>query len=490
MFMLDIKKIKNILFELRFKLLTIFVIYFFTLTIISSVNYPYIDDINRQRSGATGFAESYSRWGSEILSWIFNGSRHLTDMGLTSSILTTVILTITSLIVVAVLTSIQFNWYAVVLSTLIGLNPWFLQCVSFRFDSPYMALSVLFSVLPFLFWNKKRYFYIISYICLFLMCNTYQPSSGLYIVLFLAMILKYLLQGTPLLLILRKSISSGIIYIMAVLTFKLESLFNPLLNVGPATELPQLRDIPDTVLKNTFEYLSTIRDQSAHIWILLTIILTFLFIIILACESHISKFLSLLYIVIYLILGAILSYGVLLVFLNDISSWNPRYSFGFAFFFIINLILMTSYFKNFLFVHLSKLMICVALYFFLSFPFTYASCLHYQKDAFERQSIQLAADLKNFVTVEKSKIYVNSFFKDSVICENTSQNYPILTKLVPSNSTPYWPNFILFDTYSNLHTTIESFNPDEINLPQDQLIVSNYYWDIYELNNKFYVLMK
>lgn len=94
---------------------------------IGIVNFPYIDDAGRRIYGDTGFAESYCRWGSEIALWIVQGSRHLTDMGLTTHILTAIILTISSIIVGYVLNDKKFNWVSLICSTFIGLNTWFLQ---------------------------------------------------------------------------------------------------------------------------------------------------------------------------------------------------------------------------------------------------------------------------------------------------------------------------------------------------------------------------
>ncbi|WP_447440472.1 glucosyltransferase domain-containing protein, partial [Staphylococcus aureus] len=49
----------------------------------------------------------------------------------------------------------KLSLLALTAAMLVGFNPWFLQNLSFRFDSPYMSLSLLFSVLPFLFLTKQ-----------------------------------------------------------------------------------------------------------------------------------------------------------------------------------------------------------------------------------------------------------------------------------------------------------------------------------------------
>lgn len=156
-------------------LITTVLIYQVAILAIGIVAFPYIDDTARQLTGATDFARSYSRWGSEIASWLVQGSRHLTDMGLTTHILTGLILALSSIIVVYCLNNKKLELLPLIVSTIIGLNPWFLQSVSFRFDSPYMALSILFSVIPFLWWEKKSStFFILSVISILLMCNTYH----------------------------------------------------------------------------------------------------------------------------------------------------------------------------------------------------------------------------------------------------------------------------------------------------------------------------
>ncbi|MGX7243474.1 glucosyltransferase domain-containing protein, partial [Enterococcus quebecensis] len=188
--------IKNWAKENRSLLLMTVLIYQVPILAIGIINFPYLDDTARQITGATDFARSYSRWVSEIASWFVQGSRHLTDLGLTTHIITGLILAAASIIVVYCLNKKKLEVLPLIASTLIGLNPWFLQSVSFRFDSPYMALSIFFSVLPFLWWEKRsKTFFILSIISIFFMCNTYQASSGIYIIMVLALSLNEILSN-------------------------------------------------------------------------------------------------------------------------------------------------------------------------------------------------------------------------------------------------------------------------------------------------------
>lgn len=122
-------------------ILLVFFIYLVINLAIGIVNFPYLDDVGRQLWGYSKFAEGYSRWGSEILAWVIQGSRHLTDLGLVSSILTAIILTISSSIVVYVLNDKKLQIIPMIVSTIVGINPWFLQNISFRFDAPFYGIQ-------------------------------------------------------------------------------------------------------------------------------------------------------------------------------------------------------------------------------------------------------------------------------------------------------------------------------------------------------------
>lgn len=134
--------LKNWCIENKAYLLLIILIYQVAVLSIGIINFPYLDDNARQVAGMTDFGTTYARWGSEFLSWFVQGSRHLTDLGLTTPILTGLILSLTSILAIYIINDQKISWGSSLVATLIGLNPWFLQCLSFRFDSPYMALSI------------------------------------------------------------------------------------------------------------------------------------------------------------------------------------------------------------------------------------------------------------------------------------------------------------------------------------------------------------
>ncbi|QQV79596.1 glucosyltransferase domain-containing protein [Enterococcus faecalis] len=61
----------------------------------------------------------------------------------------------------------KISWGSSLVATLIGLNPWFLQCLSFRFDSPYMALSIFLFVSSLFIGGERNSFYVFFLVSVF-----------------------------------------------------------------------------------------------------------------------------------------------------------------------------------------------------------------------------------------------------------------------------------------------------------------------------------
>ena len=87
------------------------------------------------------------------------------------------------------------GWELAVLSIL-GLNPYFLGCVSFRFDAPYMALSVLAAVVPLLYRNRNTAAYVLaSGLGILAVCTSYQAAAGIFPMLVVALALRMWNRG-------------------------------------------------------------------------------------------------------------------------------------------------------------------------------------------------------------------------------------------------------------------------------------------------------
>lgn len=474
------------------KILLIFVLYCLPLIAIGSVNYPYIDDIVRQIRGVGNFAEHYSRYLSEFASYAVQGSRHLTDTGLTTFILSALILTLTSLLILySLFDGKEFTWLSAFGSVVVGINPWFLESMSFRFDAPYIALSVLVSVLPFLFYQSqiKRYF-LVSIVGIFLMCNSYQGSSGIYLVMLLTLVYRDWLAGRDIKTLFKKVAVSALAYAGAIGLYFLQTKLNPNLALrGDTTSIASLSKMPQAIITNLNVYFITIKAQSTKMWIVLTLALILLLILFMVMRSQINKVLALALSVVYIPLAAILSFGLYMFFSTPLADNRPRYEYGFAFLIAILLILVGSYSQKRLLNYAKGIVVVLLTYYALQFSFVYASALDSQKEAFESSSVMLAEDLNDYVTKENETVYISSLFKNSPAYLNTQNTYPILKDLVPSNSNLYWPNLLWFNTLTNLNVNLVGFDFNTIDMSRLEKVEVNKYWTIYRLNDELYVYM-
>lgn len=168
---------------------------------------------------------------------------------------------------------------------LVGFNPWFLQNLSFRFNCSYMTLSLLFSVISFLFSNKNKVLFLaVSILSIFLMYNTYQASSGIYVVMVLALSLKQLLDNQSFGDVFKKSLVAMISYISAMFLCLIGTKFNPgIATRGGMITIASIKNIPKTILVNNQMYLSKITNQRTKLCILLVFILVILWIKIQSC---------------------------------------------------------------------------------------------------------------------------------------------------------------------------------------------------------------
>ncbi|MHC5373461.1 glucosyltransferase domain-containing protein [Enterococcus sp. LJL120] len=483
--------LKNWIYENRFSIFIIFVIYQISILSIGILNYPYIDDIGRMISGIAGFASAYSRWGSEYISRVVQGSSHLTDMGLTTHFLTGVILTIASIILVYTLTK-KLTMMTAIASTMLGLNPWFLQCLSFRFDSPYMALSILFSILPFLFFNKKPFtFFISSIISIFMVFNTYQSSSGIYILMILALTFNSLIVGEKLKKNLLRIVLGMVSYLIALIMYMFETMFNPnLADRYGNTEIAEPQDIIATFIKNCLLYFYKIIERSPKSWIILVALVIIIFFISNVLSNKITKIRILAFTSIFLVLSSIGSFGVYLVFTADLAAGEPRYSYGFAIFITILVILTLNNTENRMLKKFANLIIALLCYYIITFSFVYSSSLYYQDESFKMQTATLAEDLKEVLNEDTNSVYINKLFNNSPIVENTAANYPILWNLVPSSESLYWPNQLLFQTYTGINKNLDYFDIASQTFSADELVVSNIYRQIYAKDNNIYIVNK
>ncbi|MGO5580214.1 glucosyltransferase domain-containing protein [Streptococcus milleri] len=472
--------------------LLICIIYLIVNTNIGLAEYPYIDDIGRQLQGYSGFSEHYSRYLSEYFARFINGGRHLTDTGLTTHIISALTLSLASLIVIFVLfPKKKLRFTTAFVSTILGINPWFLEPLSFRFDNPFMSFSILVSVIPFIFWGNKKLFTISSVVGVFLMCNSYQASSGVYIILTLTMLFLELMQGRNFKNELTKVFIATFSYVIGVGLYRLQILIKPPIFSDQA-EVPGILTIFKIFITNAKGYLKNIFLQSSTIWIVLSVLSVILLIVSLVRFSRIRCFSTLTYTSIWLGLGSIFSYGIYLILPAPYYLLRPRYEYGLGIFLAIILVVCIEIFeKSKLILGLKSVISGLLVFYFLSFSFVYATSLKQQNEMFKSQSIILASSLNKYVTPDKNVIYVNRFLSNSPVFNNTVSSYPILSSLIMPNTNVSWDMTMRFNSITNLNIDFKLINTSiDFANEKYRLLEDTKMYNIYRQQSKLFVIMK
>ena len=159
---------------------------------IIRANFYYVDDLGRTVDGyeMTG---DFSRYIANIMSEFFYGNSWLADISPLPQIVAIIMMALSGVILLSVFCDNHMPkvWSVAALIPL-GLSPFFLGCLSYRYDAPYMAVSVLASIVPLIFYKKNRIKYsLVVFAGITIMCTTYQASSGIFpmIVLFMCFIM-------------------------------------------------------------------------------------------------------------------------------------------------------------------------------------------------------------------------------------------------------------------------------------------------------------
>lgn len=282
-------------------------------------NYDFQDDIKRIISGHKSWVGA-SRYISESLSVFLHTNFYLNDIAPLTQILAAAFLAITSYIIAYSITEGKITKLSLLASTLIGLCPFYFENMSYKFDSPYMAMAMLFGVLPFLFTKDVFTYCAISVMSLMLVLTSYQAGNSIYIMLTLFLILKMLLSSDKKQ-ALRFLMSSIFCYLAVLIIFRLLIMIPTESTIDERNTSIQFGISFFQLLKRNFiDYIVTVFSRYGNIWIrLFTVFAVILFPI--AIAKHTERYInSALLAVFTLIIMFALSFGAYLVIGNTLLS--------------------------------------------------------------------------------------------------------------------------------------------------------------------------
>ena len=473
-------EIKDCLSEIDYKtfvkpVLLMSLIYLLGMLTIIRANFSYMDDLARSVVGARGWY-NWSRHISEFSSILLYGNTNLTDISPLPQLLAILILALSSVLLVYIIGNKKITVVRLLASIPLGLSPFFLECLAFKFDAPYMALSILASIFPFLFYTRKKAFFLISAVSLLVMCMTYQASSGIYMIIVVILCFRLWNNGEKT----NKEIFSllgiavsAFCFAMLFFRFFLMKSFTEEESGYVSSSMHSASHIVIGTLVNIKDYALTIIHDFSMIWIAGIVLVLLLFIVQSSLHTAQKKIASSVVSTLAICLSFIVSYGT--YSLLRIPSYDPRALVGFGVFLAGLCIYVVLDYKKPAIVTVLALNWC-----FFAFAFSYGNALADQARYAEFRVGILLHDLSALYP-DRNRDEMSFQLRNSIdfapSITNISKHYPVIEKLIPKRldtktvwGSYYYLEFFNFSYYRNVSYDTDGF--DALNLP----VVSDSYY--------------
>ena len=462
-------------------ILCMFGLYTFAIISIIRADLLYIDDLGRTIDGYRGW-NNFSRYISDFLAVFIHADTHITDISPLPQIIAVLFIAIASVLLVYIISEGKVTKIACFLSLPIGLSPYFLECFSYKFDAPYMALSVLASIVPFLFMRNYVVYSISSIISLLIMNMTYQASSGIYIIIVIMLCFKaWNERKKPNGEIIRFAFISAFSYCTSMFYFRLFLMKS--YDGYVSTGIYPFHKLLPGIINNFINYMKLVNEDFGFIWkfLLFVLCLTFIFSSVLITKRN--KFTALTGSFSVITVMCFMSFGVFLTLLRPL--FQPRAMYGFGVFISCIAVYLSNIPKKIILIPAVLLCWC-----FFVFSFTYGNALSEQKRYNNFRTEILLHDLSTLFPDRTEKPLLirlenSEGFAPSI--QNIAIQNPVIHRLVPVNLAAgwQWSNIILTSYYNFNLEQDENIEEDGLNE-----VFNSYYHMIKSDGRKVLVILK
>lgn len=401
-------------------------IYLLGIIAILRANFYYIDDLGRACEGYKGWG-NYSRLLSNFFSTAVHMDNYLTDVSPLPQLLAVAIMAAAGILLLVILYEhTRFTLWELLALVPLCLNPYFLECLSFKYDAPYMALSVFAGIFPLLYRKRSAASYMTATVLgTLVMCTTYQASSGIYPMLVVLLTLLMWRQKVALRKIGGFCIQSLMGYGIGILIFKLFIMIPQ--DSYVSNSLPDLKKFFPNTFENLAHYYSLVCTDFKWWWLVLIVLIAAAFIGVMSHSSQQSCIKCSLAAILTLLLMGLLCFGLYPVL--EKPHFLPRTMYGFGIF--ITLLMVTVVKETASGVFRAPIMLLS--WTFFVFAFTYGNALDVQKEYSDFRITQVIEDLNDMKLFTKGQpvmvqITGNAGYAPSI--RNMPQNYQILNRLL------------------------------------------------------------
>lgn len=408
--------------------LVLFLVYTVGISAILRTNFYYQDDVSRAAYGYKQW-DYFGRFLSTALATLVHAGDYLTDIAPLPQLLAVGIMAVSGVMLLGILYDRwQFSAWELVSVVSLALNPYFLECLSFRFDAPYMAMSVLAGIAPLLFWNRGTKTYVFAAMLGTLgVCTSYQAASGIFPMLVILLAVLGWNRGEPF----RKQLSfclySAAGYLMGLAYFYLV-LMRPA-NAGyVSNQLPGAGGLIPNILGNLSQYWRNLVLDMKLWWLGMMGLILVAFLVLTARNRKRPLWASLTVTILGILAMAVVCFGAYIALSSALFSPRAMYGFG------VMLAALCAEVCRGKGSTLIRMPVVALVWAFFVFSFTYGNALDLQKEYTEFRIQLVIQDLNDLgLTADTMKtVKLSGDIGRAPVLDNMPQDYQILNRLIPS----------------------------------------------------------
>lgn len=410
-------------------LLILFAVYVLGISAILRANFYYMDDSPRAALGYKQW-DYFSRYLSTALATLVHGGDYLADAAPLPQILAMLMMAVSGILMAYIVYDrTTFSGWELATLTVLGLNPYFLGCVSFRFDAPYMALSVLAAVAPLLYRNRNTAAYVLaSMLGILAVCTTYQAAAGIFPMLVIALALRMWSRREPIRQVWQFCLKSAAGYALGLIFFKLVIMI-PVDTDYVGNALPPVGELIPNFLKNLGTYYSLVLSDFKIFWLIMTALAIATFCIRTVLDSRRRKLPAFAMTAAALALMGLVCFGLYPALASTVFAPRAMYGFG-----VLLAIFGITAAEGKTRIPL-KIPAVVLSWVFFVFSFTYGNALSVQKDYTDFRTQLVISDLQEMEAFRSDApvtVQLSGAIGQAPVLQNMPQNYQMLNRLIPS----------------------------------------------------------
>lgn len=352
-------------------------------------NFYYLDDQGRMVDGHMGWM-GFSRYTTTLAAGTMQMSSYMADLSPLTTLLAILVMAVAGLIIIYTIKvkifEKEIKWWDVLAVSIMGITPYFAECMSYKFDAPFMALSVLASVAPFIFYKDSRWgFYGFVAIGTMIMCTTYQASSGIFPMMVIIVAAAEWTRGASWKKMGGFVLGSGTVYLITVVIFK-EFLMIPQ-TLYVSNEVLGMGELIPGTMRNLGEYYSLLISDSRWLWLVLGCVIIGEFIVVFTVKAKRNKVATGVMALAVAALMGVMAFGLYVVLVAPLTAMRGMYGIGVAV--ALLAVMVSSMAEQWIW----KLPAVVLTYNFIIFATTYGNMLAVQDTETKFRAEALAMDL-------------------------------------------------------------------------------------------------